>query len=184
LAGDRDAQRGAPAICTLSGESLFRLWRASKDPLALELLHDIAHGIPQYLSREDRPLNDRMKPGWMCERVNLSDWEGADGIGGKLFGSCWPEVSMMLTAIEIPGIYVQPDTGFVHVFDHVVCSDAIHHDGSLRLKITNPTAFDAEIKVLSEPSSNCQIPLGLNPLHSSRRILVPAGASVEAEFHS
>lgn len=177
-------KHGAPAICTLSGESLFRLWRATNDPLALELLHDIAHGIPQYLSREDRPLNGRMQPGWMCERVNTGDWEGADGVGGSLFGSCWPEVSMMLTAIEIPGLYVQPDTGFVHVFDHVICSDVIHQGGSLRMKLTNPTAFDAELKVWSESSAACARPLGLNPLFSSRRILVPAGASVEAEFHS
>jgi hypothetical protein len=177
-------KHAAPGICTLSGEALLRYWRRTGDPLALDLLHDIAHGIPQYLSREDRPLNDRMKPGWMCERVNLSDWEGAEGVGGKLFGSCWPEVSMMLTAIEIPGIYVQPDTGFVHVFDHVICNEVIHANGSLRVKLTNPTAYDAELKVLSESSSNCAIPLGLNPLHSSKRILVPAGASIEVEFHS
>ena len=177
-------KHSAPSICTLSGESLFRLWRVTKDPLALELLHDIAHGIPQYLSREDRPLSDRMQPGWMCERVNMSDWEGAGNVGGNLYGSCWPEVSMMLTAIEIPGLYVQPDTGFVHVFDHVVCSDVIHQDGSVRLKLTNPTDFDADLKVMSESSSNCLIPLGLNPLYSTRRILVPAGASVEVEFHS
>ena len=177
-------KHSAPSICTFSGESLFRLWRVTKDPLALELLHDIAHGIPQYLSREDRPLGDRMQPGWMCERVNMSDWEGAANVGGNLYGSCWPEVSMMLTAIEIPGLYVQPDTGFVHVFDHVICSDVIHEDGSVRLKLTNPTTFDAELKVLCESAASCALPLGLNPLFSSRRILVPAGASVEAEFHS
>jgi hypothetical protein len=91
---------------------------------------------------------------------------------------------MMLTAIEIPGLYVQPDTGFVHVFDHVICSEVIHQEGAVRLKLTNPTDFDADLKVLSESSFNCLFPLGLNPLYSSRRILVPAGASIEAEFHS
>ena len=39
----------APGICTLSGDVLLRLWRASGDPLALDLLGDIAHGLPQYM---------------------------------------------------------------------------------------------------------------------------------------
>jgi hypothetical protein len=47
----------------------------------------------------------------MCERVNFSDWEGRENIGGTLFGSCRPEDSLSLTAAGLPGIYVQPDTG-------------------------------------------------------------------------
>jgi hypothetical protein len=175
-------KHAAPAICTLSGEAMFRLWRATRDPLALDLLHDIAHGIPQYLSRADLPLNDKMQPGWICERVNLSDWEGVEGVGGQLFGSCWPEVSMMLTAVEIPGLYVQPDTGFVHVFDHLIVNEVTRLNGSVRVKLTNPTQFDADIKVLCEPSTACQQPLGLNPLYSSPRIHILAGSTVETEF--
>ena len=175
-------KHGAPAICTLSGEALFRLWRASGDPLALDLIRDIAHGIPQYLSRADRPLNGTMQPGWMCERVNLSDWEGADGVGGKLFGSCWAEVSLMLTTIEIPGLYVQPDTGFLCAFDHIVAEKVSHAGTKLKLKLTNPTKFDAEVKLLCEPSTACQQPLGLNALFGCRTVRLGAGKSVVEEF--
>jgi hypothetical protein len=171
-----------PGICTLSGDSLLRLWRASGDPLALELLYDIAHGIPQYLSREDRRLGEPMHPGWMCERVNLSDWEGAQGVGGKLFGSCWAEVSLMLTTLEIPGLYVQPDTGFFRVFDHIRAESISFGENGLVLKLTNPTRFDAEVKVLCEPSAACAKPLDLNALLGVRTVRIPAGGSVLETF--
>jgi hypothetical protein len=174
----------APGICTLSGDVLLRLWRASGDPLALDLLSDIAHGLPQYLSREDRLLGAPMHPGWMCERVNLGDWEGAQGIGGNLFGSCWAEVSLMLTTMEIPGLYVQPDTGMFHVFDHVEAEALGHHDGALTLKLTNPTRFDAEVRVLCEPSTACKQPLGLNMLLGTRIVRIPAGGSVIESFRT
>ncbi len=175
-------KHGAPGICTLSGEALFRLWRASGDALALELIMDIAHGIPQYLSRPDRRLGEAMRPGWMCERVNLSDWEGAKGVGGQLFGSCWPEVSLMLTAMEIPGLYVQPDTGFFRVFDHVIAERDDAPRGTLRLKLTNPTAYDAEVRVLCEDAAACRHPLGLNALLDASVIRVGAGQSVAVDF--
>ncbi len=173
-----------PGICTLSGDVLLRLWRASGDPLALDLLGDIAHGLPQYLSREDRLLGKPMHPGWMCERVNLGDWEGAQGIGGNLFGSCWAEVSLMLTTIEIPGLYVQPDTGMFHVFDHVLAEAIDHHNGALELKITNPTRFDADVTVMCEPSTACAQPLELNALLGVRTVRIPAGGSVIEIFRT
>lgn len=173
-----------PGICTLSGDSLLRLWRASGDLLALDLLRDIAHGIPQYLSREDRQLGEPMHPGWMCERVNLGDWEGAQVIGGNLFGSCWAEVSLMLTTMEIPGLYVQPDTSFFQVFDHIRAESVSHGEDGLVLKLTNPTRFDAEVKVLCEPSSACAKPLDLNALLGVRTVRIPAGGSVLETFRT
>ena len=171
-------KHGAPAICTLSGDALLRLWRATGDALTLDLIHDIAHGIPQYLSRADRPLSEFMQPGWMCERVNLSDWEGAEGVGGRLFGSCgWVETSLMLTTWEIPGLYVQPDSGFFCVFDHVTAERVSHADNVLKLRLTNPTKFDAEVKVLCEASAQCHQPLGLNALHDAPIIQIAAGES-------
>jgi hypothetical protein len=175
-------KHAAPAICTLSGDSLFRLWRASGDPLALDLIRDIAHGIPQYLSRADRPLGGPMRPGWMCERVNMSDWEGAGGVGANLFGSCWAEVSLMLTIMEIPGLYVQPDTGFYCVFDHIQAELCDRGDNSVTLKLSNPTQFDAAVKVLCETSTACAKPLGMNALWGVRVVRIPHGESVTETF--
>ena len=180
-------KHGAPGICTLSGDSMFRLWRATGDPLALDLIRDIAHGLPQYLSRADRPLADAMQPGWMCERVNLSDWEGAAGVGGNLFSSCsWPETALMLTTWEIPGLYVQPDTGFFVAFDNIVAEKISHTKGIVMLRLFNPTKFDAEVKVYCEPSTACKNPLGLNFLFGARNIFmpifIPSGQSLVTEF--
>lgn len=61
-----------------------------------------------------------MPPGGSCERVNLSDWEGKENVGGSIFGSCsWVECAMALTVTEIPGIYVQPDKDVLAVFDNI-----------------------------------------------------------------
>jgi hypothetical protein len=176
-------KHAAPGICTWSGDSLFRLWRATGDPLALDLIRDIAHGITQYVSREDRQLSEAMQPGWMCERVNLSDWETPSGVGNQLFGSCsWVETALMLTYFQIPGLYVQPDTGFVCAFDHIVVESKKKTASGLQLMLHNPTSFDAEVKVLCEDQKSRSEPLGLNPLLGARTILIPAGKTVCAEF--
>ena len=176
-------KHAAPGICTFSGDSLFRLWRATGDELALDLIRDIARGMPQYVSRDDKPLSPAMRPGWMCERVNLSDWETADGVGGCLFGSCsWVETSMMLTTWEIPGLYVQPDTGRFVVFDHVIAKRVACTDNSMHLEILNPTRFDAEIRVLCESSSASAKPLGTNPMFGSGVLSLAAGESATVEF--
>jgi len=100
-------KHSAPGICTLSGDSLYKLYRFTGDPLYLELIRDIARNIFQYMSRPDRPVYSwdtppkRLEDGVICERVNTSDWEGFDCIGGVFYGSCWCETSSMLTIAEL-----------------------------------------------------------------------------------
>ena len=101
-------KHSAPGLCTFSGLGLLKLFRATGDRFHLDLLRDIALGLPQYLPHPLKPLGDA-KPGWMCERVNLTDWEGPERIGETLKMTTWAETSLMLTTIEIPGLYVQPD---------------------------------------------------------------------------
>ncbi len=167
-------KHGAPGICTLSGDSLFKLWRATGDETALDLVRDIAHGIPQYLSRPDRPLGT-IAPGWMCERVNLSDWEGGDNVGGNVtFGAVWCENAMILTAAEIPGVYVNTDTRRVIVFDHVTAQ--LEGD---KLVIHNPTQFNADVKVLIENNAAASSPLGIWTLKNANHLAVPAGGNAK-----
>ena len=175
-------KHAAPAICTASGDALLKYWRASGDALAVDLLGDIVRGLPQYLSRADRRLGERMKPGWMCERVNLSDWEGPEGVGGNLFGSCWAEVSLMLTRAEVPGLYVQPDAGVYFVFDQIEAELVGKGEGWLELRLGNPTAFDAEVRVLCETPDMIRRPLGLNALHGCRVIALRAGQQAVYRF--
>lgn len=143
-------KHGAPAICTWSGESLLKYFRATGDEYALHLLRDIAHGVPQYISHPDRPIG-KMEPGGACERVNLSDWEGKGSVGGNIFASCsWVETATMLTVTQLPSIYVQKDKGLVEVFDHLSVKVLEHDGGRLRLRVTNPTRYDAEVRIYSE----------------------------------
>ncbi len=154
-------KHSAPGFCTLSGASLLRLYRATGDRHYLELCRETAHNITQYLSRADRPIpswdGKELPPGWMCERVNLCDWEGKQNIGGVFCGSCWCEVSCLLTYAEIPGIWFLTDSGEAVAIDHVEVSVTDEGD-AWRLLITNPTDFPADVKLLAEHRSNLDTP--------------------------
>ena len=113
-------KHSAPGICTLSGDSLFKLWKWTGDPLYLELVKDTAMTIGQYMSTDERPIYDwdisrearesgdpaqmeehRLPQGFINERVNMSDWEGDGCIGGVFNGSCWSETSSLLALAEV-----------------------------------------------------------------------------------
>lgn len=115
-------KHSAPGICTLSGDSLKKLYNWTGDPLYLELFEDVTRTISQYMSTDARPIyawdvpkdatltnaNDQTVPreklpqGFICERVNMSDWETARCVGGVFNGSCWSEVSNLLVLAECP----------------------------------------------------------------------------------
>lgn len=184
-------KHSAPGICTLSGDALLKLARGSGDQRLLDLLRDIAHAIPQFLSRADRPITDRrpgqrwpvMPEGWMNERVNTSDWEvrndPANEIGvGEIFGgSCWCEATMLLTAVEVPGIYLRTDTLACTVIDHVTVQIEAVTGDSLVLAVTNPTRFDARVRLLAESGEACARPLGPITVCDLPRLVIPAGRS-------
>lgn len=113
-------KHSAPGICTLSGDSLWKLWKWTGDPLFLELTKDIALTIGQYLSTDAEPIYDwgltpeerdsgdpavlephRLPQGFICERVNMSDWETERCVGGVFNGSCWSETSNLLALAEV-----------------------------------------------------------------------------------
>ena len=126
----------------------------------------MADNITQYLSREYRPVGGT-PPGWMTERVNTSDW--LEGVGEIFEGSCWCEVSCMLTCVEVPGLYVQPDTGFVCAIDHVDAAVEAAHPDRLVVRVANPTAFPAGVRILVEKSAATVCPLGQNAFGAAHR---------------
>ncbi|MGO4547760.1 hypothetical protein AB4Z29_23495 [Paenibacillus sp. 2TAB23] len=175
-------KHSAPGICTLSGDSLFKLYRATGNGLYMELLREIAGNMAQYLSREDRPVRgwdgDDMPAGYMSERVNMSDWEGQAYVGEVIPYSCWCEVSLMLSYAELPGIYVNKKSGDMTVIDQVDCSlEAAGKDGS-KLTIHNNTKFPAHIKLLVESEDEAKQPLGPCASVAWKRIAVPAGETL------
>jgi hypothetical protein len=175
-------KHGAPAICTWSGDSLLKYYRATGDRRALELLADIAHGVPQYISRTDHPIG-RMPPGGMCERVNLSAWEGTRNVGGSIFGSCpWVETAAMLTVTELPGVYVRPDTGLVVAFDNVRVEEVSHSGKTVKFRLVNPTKFAADVSVLVESARAAQRPVGSFVEKPLPVVHLDAGASTTLEY--
>lgn len=137
-------KHSAPGICTHSGEALFKLFRATGNEFYLEIMKATAHNIVQYLSTKKRPIGE-MQPGWMNERVNMSDW--LEPVGEIFNGSTWVEVSTMLTFIEIPGLYLNTDTDFVCMIDNFNIEVVENNDKELILEIENPSEFVAKLKI-------------------------------------
>ena len=116
-------KHAAPGICTLSGDSLFKVYKWTKNPMYLELAKDVTLTISQYMSTDKRPIYswdvpkdaalldddsvkaepEKLPQGYICERVNMSDWESERCIGGVFNGSCWPETGNLLVLAEVIG---------------------------------------------------------------------------------
>ncbi|MCR2806432.1 hypothetical protein [Paenibacillus soyae] len=179
-------KHSAPGICTLSGDSLLKLYRATGNERYIRLLREIAGNLPQYLSREERPVmgwdGQNMPAGYMSERVNMSDWEGKDRIGEVIPYSCWCEASLMLAYAEVPGIYVDTAKHTFIVIDQVKCSLAEGVDGRVALTVRNPHPYAAKVKLLAEDSSLRSRPLGVCGSPDWRVLTIAAGGSVEIEL--
>lgn len=153
-------KHSAPGICTLSGSSILKLYRFTGNQEYLYWMKAISHSIPQFVSLPERPVltldKVYLKPGYINERVQTSDWEGKETVGGFLNGSNWPEVTMMLTYTEVPGVYVDFGTGVLETFDHVCCTKKDIHSDKVELCLTNNTDFDATVTILADDSRNIE----------------------------
>ena len=100
-------KHSAPGLCTASGDAIYKLYKYTGNREYLSLLRDIVHFIPQCVSTEDRPIYSwdqppkKLLPGCICERVNTSDWEGPEYVGGVFDVSCWCETSVLLTFMDL-----------------------------------------------------------------------------------
>jgi hypothetical protein len=171
-------KHSAPGICTHAGEGLLRLFRATGDLRLLDLITEIARFIPQTISRADQPIHSNdgrpLPSGWINERVNTSDWD--DNVGGVFFGSCWCEVSMLLTVTSLPGVYAQPDSGLIRCLDHI---EAAWVDGEQSaLCLHNPTRFDARVRVMCETSIDTATTLPLHFAAQLPMVTIPAGGEI------
>ena len=146
-------RHSAPGFCSASGDALFKLYRATGDEAYAMLMRDVVHSLPQYLSREDRPICG-LDLYAINERVNMGDWEGRDRVGEVFNCACWPEVSLLLSRTHIPGVYARTDTRRTICFDHV---QAEWQDA--RLRISNPTDYPANVTVLFEDAAKASQPL-------------------------
>jgi len=172
-------KHGAPGICTHSGVGLLKLYRATGDTFYIVLLYDIAHNMPQYLVHPLRPMKD-IPYGFINERVNTTDW--LEGIGEVFYGSTWAETSLMLTYVEIPGLYVIPERGFVRAFDNIEVEKIKTTRKGVAVTLRNPTRADATVKVMTDHETDLQKPLGQNYFPGLPEIYIPAGKTKTFSF--
>lgn len=174
-------KHGAPAICTASGIALLRLYRATGDLFYLNLLQDIAHNITQYLPCKANPIGEA-KEGWVCERVNMTDWEGKERIGEILGLSTWAETGLMLTTVEIPGVYIQPDKNMATVFDNILLKTSVRKNGKFVCELRNPSSVPIKTKILVENASERMKPLGENVLYKVKTIQLAPNETKKMSF--
>lgn len=100
-------KHSAPGLCTASGDAIYKLYKYTGNEAYLNLLRDIVCFMPQCISTEEKPIYSwdqppkKLMPGWICERVNTSDWEGPEYVGGVFDVSCWCETAVLLTFMEL-----------------------------------------------------------------------------------
>jgi hypothetical protein len=150
------------------------LFRATGNERYLQLLKEIAFVMPQFLSHPVRPI-DKMKIGWMSERVSTTDW--LEGIGELMYGSTWAETSLMLTYIELPGVYIQPDKSLLCVIDNIEAQIIQDKPKMLVVKLSNPTQAVAKVRIFVESSAMAKKPLGENALCNGPVISLKPGES-------
>lgn len=158
-------KHGAPGICTSSGDPLFKIYRATGQQRYADLLNDIVHAHGESI----RP------GGFTNERLTYCDAESRGERGTHVTG--WNELNGFLMALEIPGIYLQPDGDQFFVFDHVEAAIQKKNENGVVIEITNPTKFDAEVTVFAETTKAAQIPLGYTAFLHWPKVAVKAGES-------
>ena len=173
---------GLPGFAGLSGDALFRLYRATGRVAYLELLRETVHGSTQYVATLDRRPDPDCKPGWVAGRIPIGDALGSPGEVGRQTPAGTAQAACLMIAAEIPSIYVQPDTGFLFVFDHVEARVREKTPERLRITVHNPTRFDTEVRILAELDRERSRPLGAFPLVGLRSLTLVAGATDDVEF--
>jgi hypothetical protein len=178
---------GAPGMYILSGNFLLRLYRATGDKRYMELLKDIAHNVVQYTTTEKNPVVPKAVPGSVSERVNLSDWEGAENIGGSIpdgdSNMAWGIVTS-LTITQNPGIYLRFDTGELFVLDNVEATITKRDTKNITLRITNPTPYDGKISLFSEDSAMAGVVMDRYAYMKWPKVEVKSGETIEITINS
>ena len=172
-------KHGSPGICTHSGLALLRLYRATSDVRYLALLQEITQSIPQFMSHKDRPIAE-MAPGWINERVSTTDWY--EGIGEIKAGSTWAETSMLLTTVELPSIYVDTELKLCRAFDQLEASIISTKGNRIRLRVNNPTKYNADYTILVETKQTKAKPWIENRMFKTKKYHLDAGVQKIVEI--
>lgn len=151
----------APGYYILSGDFMLKLFRVTGEKRFAEMYKDQSHNVIQYVGAPYNPL--RKEPGYVTERVQLSDWEGKNmgSVDNNDSNMAW-EILAALTSLQNPGIYLHTDDDTFLVLDHVEAKVVRRDKSGVVIQITNPTKYDAKVTILAESKNQAKVPLELN----------------------
>ena len=165
-------KHGAPGFCTQSGDALFKLYRTTGNELYADLLRDIIHAHAEGIQPNGK-ITERLT---YCD----ADSRGSRGDGGQ---TGWNETNGAMMATEIPGIYINTDTGRYFVFDHVKVTDLKKKKGGYEMTLFNPTEHEATVTVFAENASQAAKPLGDNRFTEwTQKVTVKPGKSAKCRI--
>jgi hypothetical protein len=179
---DAQSRTGMPGYVLLSGDALFRLYRATGEIAFLELLRDTVHNLGQYLARVETPpaaagASVVSRAALDGPRVDTSRWlEAKNGV--VPVGSLYDAIGL-LAYTEVPGIYAQPEAGLVFPFDHVDARLKERLAGHLIVALHNPTPHEAKVRLYSESAAEAAHPLRPGAILEAPVAVVPPGATIE-----
>ncbi len=182
---DAQSRTGLPGYVLLSGDALFRLYRATGEVAWLELLRDTTHNLGQYLRLGEMPpagapgSGTRVDPAASpdCPRVDTSAW--LDAKNGVVPVAGLYDAIGLLAYTEVPGVYAQSNTGFVYAFDHVEARLKERLAGGLIVVLRNPTPVEATVRLFSETTADAAEPLRPGAVLAAPTATVPPGTTIE-----
>lgn len=177
-------KHAAPGVCTSSADYLFKLFRATGNPLYADLIRDIQHAHAEAVNIPPHHLTTNNLVGSSMERIQLSDAEGKESIGNYInTRNSWTETDGMLMGLELPGIYLQTDKKKLYVFDHVTANIVKQDANGIVLEVKNKTIHDASVSVFAETSVQAAKPLGYNNFINWNKIDIKAGESIKVQVN-
>lgn len=157
-------KHGAPGFCTSSGDSFFKIYRATGETRYAGTMRDVIHAHAEALSA-----------GGTLERLTYCD---ADSRGARPNGDTgWCTTDGALMDLEVPGIYLRTDLDRCFVFDSVKAQVLSRGPGGVKIEISNPTKYDARVAVFAENGEQAQAPLSCVAFLKWPKVEVKAGAT-------
>ena len=176
-------KHAAPGICTSSADYLFKLFRATGNPLYADLIRDMQHAHAEAVNVPPHHLTTHNLTGSSMERIQPSDAEGKGSIGNFInTRNSWTETNGMLMALELPGIYLQTDKKKLYVFDHITANIIKQDAKGTVLHLKNETIHDASVTLFAETSVTATQPLGYNNFTKWPKATVKAGETVKVRL--
>lgn len=177
-------KHAAPGICTSSGDSLFKLFRATGNRRFAELLRDIQHAHTEATEWPGHRTTGT-GVGASMERIQPTDGEGKGAIGNFIeTQNAWCELDGLMMATEIPGVYVRTDKPELFVFDHVSARIVSQRDGLTTVEIENKTPYDALVTVCAEDGKAAKTPLSCTGYLGWPKVSVAAGMKTVVSISS